>query len=60
MVMKHLETHKMTEIDPNVYNLKININGIKSLIKVKSIKLDQKTKSNKMLFTRHLRWGNKG
>ena len=54
MVMKHLETYKMTEINPNVYNLKININGIKSPIKVKSIKLDQKTKSNKMLFTRDI------
>ena len=45
MVMKYLKTYKITEVDPNVYNLKINTSGIKSPIKVKIIQFSSVSQS---------------
>ena len=45
MVMKYLKTYKITEVDPNVYNLKINMSEIKSPIKVKIIQFSSVSQS---------------
>ena len=43
--MKYLKTYKITEVDPNVYNLKINMSEIKSPIKVKIIQFSSVSQS---------------